>query len=299
MNFHLKKAGYKKPVTNFSSDLKDGEAYAYLLNVLAPEHCTPATLDTKDPAERANLVLEHAEKMDCKRYLAPKDIVEGSSNLNLAFVAQIFHQRLEMMVFVRYRYICSMMAFFDFFLLNIYPVAQKHGHVSNQPEFDENEGRYKSYAHCNVATRDPCVGAACGRPDGSGFVSRDYRIRRPDDIQISRHERDCYDRDMLVLRISEKYGTDPSVGVSYGFFRFCPFPHHGFSQQSSSGGWLNEPSAANGLGGRYRCLAGGNTVVPHLHRSCTSGMSGTGKDEMGKILVHHNNIIYNNLPRKH
>lgn len=93
MNFHLKKAGYKKPVTNFSSDLKDGEAYAYLLNVLAPEHCSPATLDTKNPAERANLVLEHAEKMDCKRYLTPKDIVEGSANLNLAFVAQIFHQR--------------------------------------------------------------------------------------------------------------------------------------------------------------------------------------------------------------
>ncbi|KAF5948927.1 hypothetical protein HYC85_014884 [Camellia sinensis] len=93
MNFHLKKAGYKKNVTNFSSDLKDGEAYAYLLNVLAPEHCSPATLDAKDPAERANLVLEHAEKMDCKRYLTPKDIVEGSTNLNLAFVAQIFHQR--------------------------------------------------------------------------------------------------------------------------------------------------------------------------------------------------------------
>ncbi|KAK1430926.1 hypothetical protein QVD17_14054 [Tagetes erecta] len=93
MNFHLKKAGYKKPVTNFSSDLKDGEAYAYLLNVLAPEYGSPATLDAKDPVERADLVLSHAEKMDCKRYLTPKDIVEGSSNLNLAFLAQIFHQR--------------------------------------------------------------------------------------------------------------------------------------------------------------------------------------------------------------
>ncbi|KAK9268969.1 hypothetical protein L1049_000736 [Liquidambar formosana] len=93
MNFHLKKAGYKKPVTNFSSDVKDGEAYAYLLNVLAPEYCTPSTLDTKDPNERAKLILDHAERMDCKRYLTPKDIVEGSSNLNLAFVAQIFHQR--------------------------------------------------------------------------------------------------------------------------------------------------------------------------------------------------------------
>ncbi|KAJ7960852.1 putative Fimbrin [Quillaja saponaria] len=93
MNFHLQKAGYKKLVTNFSSDLKDGEAYAYLLNVLAPEHCNPYTLDTKDSTERAKLVLDHAERMGCKRYLTPKDIVEGSSNLNLAFVAQIFHQR--------------------------------------------------------------------------------------------------------------------------------------------------------------------------------------------------------------
>ncbi|KAL3508425.1 hypothetical protein ACH5RR_027826 [Cinchona calisaya] len=93
MNFHLKKAGYKKTVSNFSSDLKDGEAYAYLLNVLAPEHCSPATLDAKDPIQRADLVLDHAERMDCKRYLTPKDIVDGSANLNLAFVAQIFHQR--------------------------------------------------------------------------------------------------------------------------------------------------------------------------------------------------------------
>ncbi|CAI0379264.1 unnamed protein product [Linum tenue] len=85
MNFHLGKAGYEKRVSNFSSDLKDGRAYAYLLNVLAPEHCNPATLDAKTALERATLVLDHAEKMGCKRYLKPTDIVEGSSNLNLAF----------------------------------------------------------------------------------------------------------------------------------------------------------------------------------------------------------------------
>ncbi|KAH8489612.1 hypothetical protein H0E87_025009 [Populus deltoides] len=93
MNFHLKKAGYSKQVTNFSSDVKDGEAYAYLLNALAPEHSSPASLDTKDPTERANMVLVQAEKLDCKGYLTSKDIVEGSPNLNLAFVAQIFHHR--------------------------------------------------------------------------------------------------------------------------------------------------------------------------------------------------------------
>lgn len=73
--------------------LQDGEAYAYLLNALAPEHSSPATLDAKDPTERAKMVLEQAEKLDCKRYLTPKDIVEGSPNLNLAFVANVFHHR--------------------------------------------------------------------------------------------------------------------------------------------------------------------------------------------------------------
>ncbi|XP_074587634.1 fimbrin-5-like [Curcuma longa] len=93
MNFHLKKAGYKKTVSNFSSDVKDGEAYAYLLKALAPEHANTDILDVKDPNERAKKVLEQAEKLDCKRYLSEKDIVEGSPNLNLAFVAQIFQHR--------------------------------------------------------------------------------------------------------------------------------------------------------------------------------------------------------------
>ncbi|XP_050383649.1 fimbrin-5-like [Argentina anserina] len=93
MNFHLKKAGYEKQVTNFSSDIKDGAAYAYLINAIAPEVSGPAALSTKDPYERAKMVLDQAEKLDCKRYLTAKDIVDGSPNLNLAFVAQIFQHR--------------------------------------------------------------------------------------------------------------------------------------------------------------------------------------------------------------
>ncbi|PRQ25356.1 putative calponin domain-containing protein [Rosa chinensis] len=93
MNFQLKKAQYKKIVTNFSSDVKDAEAYAHLLNVLAPEHSKPSALAAKNTLERAKLVLEHADRMGCKRYLTPKDIVEGSPNLNLAFVAHVFQHR--------------------------------------------------------------------------------------------------------------------------------------------------------------------------------------------------------------
>ena len=72
---------------------QDGEAYTYLLTALAPEHSGPGERETKNPTERAHMVLAHAEKLDCKRYLTPKDIVEGSPNLNLAFVAQIFQHR--------------------------------------------------------------------------------------------------------------------------------------------------------------------------------------------------------------
>ncbi|KAK4419722.1 Fimbrin-2 [Sesamum alatum] len=93
MNFQLRKGGYSRTVTNFSSDVKDAEAYAHLLNVLAPEHSNPSTLTVKDPLERAKFVLEHADKMGCKRYLTAKDIVDGSPNLNLAFVAHIFQHR--------------------------------------------------------------------------------------------------------------------------------------------------------------------------------------------------------------
>ncbi|CAL9037094.1 fimbrin-2-like [Musa acuminata AAA Group] len=94
MNFQLKKGGFRRLITNFSSDVKDGEAYACLLNVLAPEHSRkPYPSTVKDLLERAKLVLEHADRIGCKRYLTPKDIVEGSPNLNLAFVAHIFQKR--------------------------------------------------------------------------------------------------------------------------------------------------------------------------------------------------------------
>ncbi|KAI4319285.1 hypothetical protein MLD38_032905 [Melastoma candidum] len=93
MNFQLKKSGYRKVVTNFSSDVKDAEAYVHLLNVLAPEHVDSTIFKVNEALQRAKLVLQHADRMGCKRYLTEKDIVEGCPNLNLAFVAHIFQHR--------------------------------------------------------------------------------------------------------------------------------------------------------------------------------------------------------------
>ncbi|GBG62613.1 hypothetical protein CBR_g31249 [Chara braunii] len=92
-NFHLKKAGCTREITNFSSDVKDGEAYAILLHALAPEECDLSPLEVEDPLERAKLILANAEKINCKRYVSAKAVVEGAPNLNLAFVAHVFHTR--------------------------------------------------------------------------------------------------------------------------------------------------------------------------------------------------------------
>lgn len=93
MNFQLQKAGYEKVVSNFSSDVKDGEAYTILLSTLAPESCDLSPLEVDDPLERAKLILTQAGHISSQKYLSPKDIVEGSTNLNLAFVAHIFKKR--------------------------------------------------------------------------------------------------------------------------------------------------------------------------------------------------------------
>ncbi|KAL8260817.1 hypothetical protein R6Q59_024866 [Mikania micrantha] len=57
------------------------------------EGSNPSTLVVRDHLKRATLVLEHADRMGCKRNLAAKDIAEGSPNLNHAFVAHIFQHR--------------------------------------------------------------------------------------------------------------------------------------------------------------------------------------------------------------
>ena len=51
----------------------------------------------QDWLERADLMLRQAEKIDCKAFVTPKDVVSGHEKLNLAFVANLFnsHPALE------------------------------------------------------------------------------------------------------------------------------------------------------------------------------------------------------------
>lgn len=96
-NYHLKNAGWQRRVTNFSTDVKDGENYTVLLNQLKPDICSRAPLQTRDLLQRAEQVLQNAEKLDCRKFLTPTALVAGNPKLNLAFVANLFntHPGLE------------------------------------------------------------------------------------------------------------------------------------------------------------------------------------------------------------
>jgi len=91
VNYHLKKAGSSKRINNFSGDIKDSEAYTILLNQLAPNQCDKAALNESDLTKRAEMVLNNADKLGCRKFVKPRDIVQGNPKLNLAFVANLFN----------------------------------------------------------------------------------------------------------------------------------------------------------------------------------------------------------------
>ena len=61
-------AGTTKRVSNFSHDIRDSEAYAHLIKQIAPREAGAdlAPLERGDPLDRAEGVLEQADKIECR-----------------------------------------------------------------------------------------------------------------------------------------------------------------------------------------------------------------------------------------
>ncbi|KAJ2762746.1 fimbrin [Coemansia nantahalensis] len=90
-NYHLAAAGWHRRVSNFSGDIKDSENYTVLLSQLVPAQCSRDPLHERDLAERAEKMLQNADRIGCRRYVSPKTVVNGNPKLNLAFVAHLFN----------------------------------------------------------------------------------------------------------------------------------------------------------------------------------------------------------------
>lgn len=91
VNYHLKAANWPRRVGNFSKDVADGENYTVLLSQLKPENCDRAPLKQTDLLKRAEMVLQRADAIGCRKYLTPGAMVAGNPKLNLAFVAHLFN----------------------------------------------------------------------------------------------------------------------------------------------------------------------------------------------------------------
>ncbi|KAK2538317.1 Pls1 [Columba guinea] len=99
VNYHLTNAGWQK-ISNFSQDIKDSRAYYHLLNQIAPKGDNldelPIQIDfsgfnDKNDLRRAEYMLQQADKLGCRQFVTPADVVAGNPKLNLAFVANLFN----------------------------------------------------------------------------------------------------------------------------------------------------------------------------------------------------------------
>lgn len=91
INYHLKNANTPKRVANFGEDVKDSEAYTYLLNQIDSENCDMSPMSESDHSERAGKVIENAKRLEVTTFVKPTDISSGNSKLNLLFAAAIFN----------------------------------------------------------------------------------------------------------------------------------------------------------------------------------------------------------------
>eukprot|EP01134_Creolimax_fragrantissima_P002997 CFRG2997T1 len=93
VNHHLDNAQMcEHRITNFSSDIKDGTAYLYLLHQLAPE-VVSLTDDQAEPKKRYETIVSSIEKIGLEKLIGPDDIASGNPRLNMGFLAALFEAR--------------------------------------------------------------------------------------------------------------------------------------------------------------------------------------------------------------
>merc|ERR1711953_583074 len=93
VNHQLEKAGSNRRIRNFHEDIKDSEIYTELLYQIAPSTAgvNKDAMSRQDLLERAELMLDQADKIQSRAFVTAKDVVKGQEKLNLAFVANLFN----------------------------------------------------------------------------------------------------------------------------------------------------------------------------------------------------------------
>lgn len=93
VNYHLKKEGQERRISNLAGDLKDCQVYCHVLHSLDAS-CTFADVYEGDHAARAERVNRNSiDIIGAPELLAAKDLQEGNSKLNTMFIANLFNTK--------------------------------------------------------------------------------------------------------------------------------------------------------------------------------------------------------------
>jgi len=96
VNYHIKKAGSDRTVTNWTSDLKDSECFLLVLSQigkkLVDQESITEALKTSDLHKRAFAVVYNADRMGCAKFITANDIINCRAHINLAFLANLFNR---------------------------------------------------------------------------------------------------------------------------------------------------------------------------------------------------------------
>jgi plastin-1 len=78
--------------------VQDSEALLILLNQLAPAQCDTSALGLSDLSKRAEAVLINAEKIDCRKFITPADIVKVKKPISHTITLSHYHNHKHTIV---------------------------------------------------------------------------------------------------------------------------------------------------------------------------------------------------------
>lgn len=79
-------------MSGFSVSLTASSGGASRGKVCLTAFCAPCAVQERDDKNRAEAMLLQADRLGCRQFVTPADIVSGNPKLNLAFVANLFNK---------------------------------------------------------------------------------------------------------------------------------------------------------------------------------------------------------------
>jgi plastin-1 len=93
INYHLRKAGQTRQVTNLGKDLQDSFAIYHVLNQLDKQHCPLTHINDENLTDRANNMIKNSSAIGVPALVSADDWNKGNSRVNTVYVAEIFNTR--------------------------------------------------------------------------------------------------------------------------------------------------------------------------------------------------------------